>query len=63
MKGSELLGFWTLSIVRYSKNYRIQRFANWIYFHHQVQKPIIIMSVIHHRQNPLESMYVKVLLM
>jgi hypothetical protein len=41
MKGSELLGFLTLSIVRYSKNFRTQRFANGMYFHHQVQKPII----------------------
>jgi endonuclease III-like uncharacterized protein len=25
---SKLLGFWTLSIVRYSKNYRTRRFGN-----------------------------------
>jgi hypothetical protein len=29
---SELLGFWTLSIVQYSENKGTQRFANWICF-------------------------------
>jgi hypothetical protein len=29
---SELLMFWTLSIVRYSRNWKTQRFWNWIYF-------------------------------
>jgi hypothetical protein len=33
---SELLGFWTLSIVRYSKNLRTQRFGNRICFRPQV---------------------------
>jgi hypothetical protein len=35
--GSELFGIWTLSIVRYSKNYRAQSFGNWIYFRPQVK--------------------------
>jgi hypothetical protein len=35
--GSELLSFWTLSIVPYSKNYKAQRFLNWIYFRPQVE--------------------------
>jgi hypothetical protein len=29
---SELLGFWTLSIVRYSRSYEMQDFGNWITF-------------------------------
>jgi hypothetical protein len=33
---SELLGFWTSSIIQYSKNYRIQCFGNWICFRPQV---------------------------
>jgi hypothetical protein len=33
---SELLGFWTYSIVRYSRNYKIRRFGNWICFRPQV---------------------------
>jgi hypothetical protein len=27
---SELLGFWTLSIIQYSRNYKTQRFGKWI---------------------------------
>jgi hypothetical protein len=27
----ELLGFWTLPIVRYSRNYKTQRFGNWMF--------------------------------
>jgi hypothetical protein len=34
---SELLGFWTLSIVRYSRNYKTQRFGNWLCFRLQVR--------------------------
>jgi hypothetical protein len=34
---SELLGFWTLSIVQYSRNYKTERFRNWICFHPQVK--------------------------
>jgi hypothetical protein len=34
---SELLSFWTLSIVRYSKNQRMQRFENWICFRPQMR--------------------------
>jgi hypothetical protein len=36
LSNSELLFFWTLPTVRYSKNKRIQRFGNWICFHPQV---------------------------
>jgi hypothetical protein len=36
VKWSELLDFWTLSIVRYSRNQKAQRFGNWICFHPQV---------------------------
>jgi hypothetical protein len=33
---SELLGFWTLSIVWYSRKWKTRRFGNWIYFRPQV---------------------------
>jgi hypothetical protein len=33
---SELLGFWTFSIVQYSRNYKTRRFGNWICFWPQV---------------------------
>jgi hypothetical protein len=36
-KGSQLLGVWALSIVRYSKNWRTQRFGNWNCFRPQVK--------------------------
>jgi hypothetical protein len=41
---SELLGIWTLSTVRHSKNYRMQRFGNWICCHPQVrgEKPTLL---------------------
>jgi hypothetical protein len=86
---SELLGFRTLSIVRYSQNWKTQRFGNWICFRPQVRgetptllgpleraetDPVsetlwfpdtitddgrsletVILSIMHHRQNPLES--------
>jgi hypothetical protein len=35
---SELLGFWTLSIIQYSRNYKTQHFGNWICFHPQVRE-------------------------
>jgi hypothetical protein len=34
---SELLGFWTLSIVRNSKYQKSQRFGNWIWFRPQMK--------------------------
>jgi hypothetical protein len=34
---TELLGFWTLSIVRYFRNYKTQRFGNWTCFRPQVR--------------------------
>jgi hypothetical protein len=34
----KLLGFWTLSIVGYSKNQNTQRFGNWISFLPQVRE-------------------------
>jgi hypothetical protein len=34
---SELLGFWTLSIVRNSKYYKTQHFGNWICLRPQVK--------------------------
>jgi hypothetical protein len=34
---SDLLGFWTVCIVRYSRNLRTQRFGNWICFRPQVK--------------------------
>jgi hypothetical protein len=33
---SELLGFWTFSIVWYFRNQKTQHFRNWIYFRPQV---------------------------
>jgi hypothetical protein len=36
--------FWTLFIVRYSKNQRTQRFGNWICFHLQVGGTPILSS-------------------
>jgi hypothetical protein len=35
-KKLELLCFWTFSIIWYSKNYKKQRFGDWICFHPQV---------------------------
>jgi hypothetical protein len=35
---SELLGFWTLSIIQYSGNYKTQRFGNWISFCPQMRE-------------------------
>jgi hypothetical protein len=32
-----ITGFWTLSIFRYSRNQKIQRFGNWIRFRSQVR--------------------------
>jgi hypothetical protein len=34
---SELLGFQTLPIIWYSKNWRTQHFTKWIWFHPQVR--------------------------
>jgi hypothetical protein len=34
---SELLGFWTFSIVWYSRDYKTQCFGNWICFRHLVR--------------------------
>jgi hypothetical protein len=34
---SKLLGFWTLSIVLYTRNYKTQRFGNWICFRPHVR--------------------------
>jgi hypothetical protein len=50
---SELVGFWILSIVQYSKSLKILEFLNtgrWT-----KSKSLLILSVIHHRQNPSES--------
>jgi hypothetical protein len=33
---TELLGFWTFSIVRYSREQKTRRFGNWIFFRPQV---------------------------
>jgi hypothetical protein len=33
---SELLGFWTFSIDRYSKHWKTRRFGSWVYFLPQV---------------------------
>jgi hypothetical protein len=35
-KKSELLGFWTFSIIRYSRKYKTRSFGNWICFYPQV---------------------------
>jgi hypothetical protein len=34
---SELLGFWTLSIVQYCRKQETQRFGNWSYYRPQVR--------------------------
>jgi hypothetical protein len=36
---SELLSFWTFSIVLYSRNEKTRRFGNWICFRPQIQFP------------------------
>jgi hypothetical protein len=36
-KSSELLGSWTLPIVRFSRSQKKQRFGNWICFRPQVR--------------------------
>jgi hypothetical protein len=38
IRGEELLGFWTLSIVQYSRNQKTQRFGNWICFRPQIMR-------------------------
>jgi hypothetical protein len=35
---SELLGFWSLTVFRYTKSYRTQRFGNRICFRPQVSR-------------------------
>lgn len=40
MRSLELLGFRTLSVVRYSENYKTQHSVKWIYFRPQVS-PVI----------------------
>jgi hypothetical protein len=34
---ADLLGFWTFSIVRYSRKQKTRRFGNWICFRPQVK--------------------------
>jgi hypothetical protein len=41
---TELLGFWTASIIRYSRKQKTRRFGNWIYFRPLVrgEAPILL---------------------
>jgi hypothetical protein len=49
---TQLLGFWTWSIIQYSENQRTQHFGNWIYFHPQVsrERPTVLCPL--ERANP-----------
>jgi hypothetical protein len=64
MLSSELLRSWTLSIIWFSKNQRTQCFRNWMFPFLEYQmmnrvkkKKNRILSVLHHRRNPLESKF------
>jgi hypothetical protein len=46
---SELLGFWTLSIVRYSRNQRTQRSGSWICFRPQMRGRHLQIQFLKHR--------------
>jgi hypothetical protein len=53
-----LLGFWTLSIVRYSRKYKTRRFGNWICFRLQMRGKTTLLhpleiANLNHWTNPL----------
>jgi hypothetical protein len=53
---TELLGFWTFSIIRYSRTQKARRFGNWICFRLQVKEGEDIYSVGPLRKSQFQSL-------